>query len=203
LAYDKVLAIVGYNGPGDLKFPSFSASYAYPIGNLISLFPTSLLDEPLFRILREDNDYKVLQYAAWCAGILNYPVRSEYWRYFQELRLTLPRRATKISKRWLPIVDRQFLFTEAQLGGDEAQSNFLRNLSRSEVGEFEAAYNLAYYEGKRDLIQYRFERRLDEGSMTDNHMRPILSGIYNHMYTRLSAEPKGTLTLRPELWPMK
>lgn len=197
--YDRILAIAGYQRPGDLHFRRFSASRTYPIGNLVSLFPSSLFLEPLSRMLTQDNDRRVLQFAAWCTGIMNHPVHSEYGRDINKLRLALPSRAEKIGEGW-PLVDRQLLYTEVQLGGDEARSEFLRKLSIGGVGEFEAAYNLAYYEGDRDLIRYRFERRLHEGFKTDRNVSQIISGIYHHIHTRMGTEMKGALALRPKLW---
>jgi hypothetical protein len=197
-AYDQLLAILGYRRPGDLRFPPFRASFTYPLGKLISLLPYSLIIGPLERILSRENNCCVLQYAAYCAGILNYPVNSDYWRLLHKLGSHLQRRTN--GKQWL-LAKRQLKWAEAQTGSEEAHSDFIRKLSSAEGGFSEAAYNLDYYEGNPLLVQYRFEQRLEEGFKTDEYMRPILLGIYDHI--RMAVETNRALNLRPEQWQVR
>ena len=179
-AFDKLLCLLTYEKPGDVALPSFASKHTYPIGRLVNLLPWNAVADSLLRVLKRDNDPQVLLHVAWCFGILNYPVRSEPWEPIREMRHTLHKRKATVGVMW-PVVDRQLLYTEAQLGSAQAHEQFLRMLSRSEGASFDAAYNYAYYDGNALLIQDRFERRLEEGVRTDLNIRAMLAVIYDHL----------------------
>jgi hypothetical protein len=177
-AFDQLLSIVGYCQQGDLKFPAaFSSDSTYPIGKLVGLLPASLLTEPLLAILASDNDYNVLQHAAWCIGIINHPSGSNVWCEVREQREWLrksQKRKSEIGENWA-LVDRQLLYAGVQLGDAEVSYEYIERFKKDGVGQFEAVYNHLYYGGDQDLIKDRFERRLDEGGLrTDQNVFELL-----------------------------
>jgi hypothetical protein len=197
--FEKACSIISYRGPGDLALPNFCARYAYPIGKFIALLPPYLLVEPLFRILTTDTDPAVLQYAAYSIGQINYPHYSEPLHELRKLRTGLTNRAKLIGDRW-QLAQRQILYTEVQLGNESAELEFLRKLTDSAVGHFEAAYNFGeYYGGDKALVKFRFEQRLDEKPRTDINTRRILLKIYDHIRTSVH-NTANIVTVDPTLW---
>jgi hypothetical protein len=183
----------------DLELPPFLSNNTYPVGNLLGLLPYNLLLDPLLNILERENDYNALQYAAYCIGLLNIPRASEIWREVRDRRLRLHRRKSKIGRRW-PLADRQLLYSEAQLGSDRARLEHDRKLRTEDVKQFEAAYNYVYYQGNRKLMEYRFERRIDEGLRADQNVREILLRIYDETRRWLNRNGNRDLKVLPHLW---
>ncbi len=201
-AFDKLQSLFGYQQSGDLWVPEFRARNTYPISRLINLLPEKAFIEPLRRVLEQDTDLNALLYASWCLGNLNLnrPATDELWREVRTLRIeSLRSRTDRIGEKWT-LVDRQLRYTEAQLGSGEGQQEFERKLTDDTVGQFEAAYNFAYYSGDRHLIRDRFERRLDEGYRTDMNVRTILALDYNHLQKFLKVDDRAWRTLRPQSW---
>jgi hypothetical protein len=179
-ALNQLLSMISYRDHSDIQFPSFSAIHAYPLGRVVNLVSPAVLVDPLSRILELDLRPQVLQYAAYCLGILPLRSSAKPWERTRELHSALRQRKTQIGKRWR-LADRQLLYCQAQQGGEQAHAEFLSKLGDPEVGRFEAEYNTAYYGGDHNLIRDRFERRLDEGVRTDDNVRAILLQIYDYI----------------------
>jgi hypothetical protein len=198
-AFDQLLSIVNFGGARRLGFPHFSSENTYPLGKLISLLPANVLEQPLLAILQTDNNPTVLQFAAWCIGILNHPAGSDVRAEIARLRKFIQVRRNKIGEFW-PLVDRQILYTEAQLGGMAAQYEFIRKLREDDVSDFEVTYNLRYYSHNQGLMEYRFVRRLEEGARTDQGTIEIVRLIYQKTRVRLAYYGDRPSPLLPKLW---
>lgn len=198
-AFETILSILEYGAPDDLKMPAFSVSHTYPLARFAKLLPADRLLEPLGRVLADDNRPEVLQYAAYCVGSLGFSAFSSPWEEVRELRLAIRKRAAKIGAGW-SYVDRQLLFTEAKLGGERAQEEYLQRLASPAVAEFEVAYHLSYYEQNREAIRKRYERRLDANFKEDSNVRAILALCYNHLQKHRALKSTESPELRPELW---
>jgi hypothetical protein len=159
---------------------AFRAANTYPFGRILNLLPLDDVLGSLERLLMQENDATALQYGSYALGIINYPRRSveTVLRIAQAARERLAKRKAQIGRKWR-VADRQLLYTQAQLGSEEARQEFLRALGDADRLAFEAAYNWAYYAGNMGLIRHRFEDRLDVGVPSDEHVRDILVRIYD------------------------
>ncbi len=138
--------------------------------------------EPLRAILAQHNDPDVLRHAAYNLGSLNIPWNDHIWKDMRKLRQKVFERRAAIGEKQWPLVDRQLLYTEAQLGGSEANAQFIRALRDNDALYFELAYNFIYYSGNRQLIQRQIEHRLGERRRTDRFVDNILQTGYNHFW---------------------
>ena len=181
------------------KFPLLRSRQTYPLGALVGLLPSDVLLEPLIQFVKVARDHKALQYAAWCLGALRAPESAELWKVAREARSVVLGRRDAIGKGW-QLVDRQLLYTEAQLGGEEAEELYVKRLFCPKVAAFEAAYNWSYYDGDADVIRHRFEQRLDECRRSDAHVRKILTGIYRAIRPCISGEVPSPTAIDGSAW---
>ncbi len=199
-ALNHLFSLLSYEKSGLLRLPPFASIYTFPLGRLVSLLPPDIAVEPLRAILNQHNDPDVLRHAAYNLGSLNIPLNDHIWKDMHKLRQKVFARRAAIGEKQWPLVDRQLLYTEAQLGGGEANAQFIRALRDNDALHFELAYNFMYYGGNRQLIQRQIEHRLGERRRTDRFVDNILQTGYNHFWKHRDNWEIFS-KLDPKLWP--
>lgn len=199
-ALNDLFSLLSYEKSGLLRLPPFASIYTFPLGRLIRLLPPDVVVEPLCAILAQHNDPDALCHAAYHLGTLNIPWNDHNWKEMHKLRQKAFERRDAIGEKQWPLVDRQLLFTETQLGGGPANARYIRALEDNDALYFELTYIFRYYSGNHQLILRQVEQRLGERRRTDHFVNNVLQTIYNRCWQdRDSLEIFSKLD--PKLWP--
>jgi hypothetical protein len=186
-----LFSILSYDGSGLLRLPPFASTYTFPLGKLVSLLPPDIVNDP-----------DALRHAAYNLGSLNIPWSDQNWRDMHRLREKVFARREAIGEKEWPLVERQLLYTEAQLGGGEANAQFIKALQDNDAMYFELAYNFRYYSGNRQLIRRQIEHRFGERRRTDLFVTNILQTGYNQFWKNWD-HLETFRKLDPKLWPAR
>ena len=201
-AFRQLVAVMCYERAGDVRFPQFAASHAYPFGALVQLLPASVAAQQLVKILLTDEEPNTLLFAAYALGLVGLDHQPTVISgLVRETRVRLRTRTDSLGPLW-PLADRQLLYTEAQLGSEEARDRFLTALRVQGAIGFEVPFNYCYYGGDLKLIKYRYERRLDDNPPTDRATKDVILATYEGLRTALKAQLPTIAVIKPELWPV-
>jgi len=212
-AADAAATLKASMGEGKLP-PSkpFTARSMYPLSRLARQLPPEKLVEPakpLRRLLTETDDhgridYERILHGAHLWGSLYSPTeqRDAALAEFHSIHHYLHALRHEITA-W-PMVSRQLLYTEVQLGDEAARVQFLKALATSDGAAFDIAYNFRYYNsGDLALMERRFKKQLPEERLPgDAFVEDVLKKLYPLLLDAINAHSSTLRDLRPERWPI-
>ena len=190
---------------GDAFFPSdiFTYHSTYPLAQLARQLPSEQLAKAAKRILTETDDHERILHGAHLFGTMyvgsadRNAALNELHSYHEFLRS----RRGKI-KAW-PMIERQILYTESQLGDSAAKSMFLKAQRTPDGKAFDIAFNYRYYDGDMSRIRERFEKWLREDRRpSDAFVSDLLENIYVDLRQAIEQNSPVLKILTPERWPV-
>jgi len=200
-AFNQVLSIAAYQDPGDFKSTPFNKAHTYPVRNLLKLLPIEVIGKQLDLILATEADTNLLLNAANYFGVLNWPIRADVWRHVKDLRQAIRRRRMLIGPEWRAVY-RQLLYTEAQLGSEEAKVEFIRSIVKKDGHNFDAAHVYQYHGGNPELVLRSFEIKFEETPMSDVHVIDIQRIEYDQVRKKIRENSPSLQIPLPEFWPV-
>ncbi len=185
------------------RFRQFTAGSTYPLSRLARQLPRCRMIGPIDVMLTGAHDPERVLHGAHLFGGLfaGTSMAESATSHLKSIHAHLGSRRGDIDG-W-PMIERQLLYTEAQLGDEEAKAVFQRKLGTPEGTAFDVAYNFRYYGGDLQLMKLRFEDQLlEECRPSDAFVTDVLTIIYKQVLCAVEQESPVLRNLRLDGWPL-